>query len=250
MTGIYKITNKENGKVYIGQATNLERRLSEHKRKRFVPIDMWINVLGVEAFDFEILEECSNDELDEREQEYVKMYDANHIGYNFQEGGSNNSIGEGNGRAKLTEQDIIVIRTAYNNHKSQKEIYEKYKDKVSFSQFQAVWQGRSWSYIMPEVFTEENKKYYVSQKDKDNAFISPKELFEYRKYYINHTYKEVYVKLVQEKGKVITERSFQKILMGDVKKDSIYNTVPVYKKGPQHWELNNKLLSTIPETWE
>lgn len=133
MTGIYKITNKENGKVYIGQATNLERRLSEHKQKRFVPIDMWINVLGVETFDFEILEECSNDELDEKEQKYVKIYDANHTGYNFQEGGSNNSIGEGNGRAKLTEQDIIAIRTAYNNHKSQKEMYEKYKDKVSFS---------------------------------------------------------------------------------------------------------------------
>lgn len=103
---------------------------------------------------------------------------------------------------------------------------------------------------MPEVFTEENKKYYVSQKDKDNASISPKELFEYRKYYMDHTYKEVYIKLVQEKGKVITERSFQRILMGDVKRDSIYSTVPVYKKGPKHWELNNKLLSTIPETWE
>lgn len=31
MIGIYKITNKIDGKVYIGQSDNLERRLSEHK---------------------------------------------------------------------------------------------------------------------------------------------------------------------------------------------------------------------------
>ena len=40
MQGIYKITNKQNNKVYIGQASNLEERIREHKQKRFVPIDM------------------------------------------------------------------------------------------------------------------------------------------------------------------------------------------------------------------
>lgn len=30
MIGIYKITNKSNGKVYIGQSDNCERRISEH----------------------------------------------------------------------------------------------------------------------------------------------------------------------------------------------------------------------------
>lgn len=34
MIGIYKITNKNNGKVYIGQSNNVERRIAEHKRKR------------------------------------------------------------------------------------------------------------------------------------------------------------------------------------------------------------------------
>jgi len=28
MIGIYKITNKENGKAYIGQSNNIERRFS------------------------------------------------------------------------------------------------------------------------------------------------------------------------------------------------------------------------------
>ena len=33
MTGIYKIENKINGKIYIGQSINIERRWSEHCRK-------------------------------------------------------------------------------------------------------------------------------------------------------------------------------------------------------------------------
>lgn len=34
-TGIYKITNTMNGKVYIGQSTCIERRLKEHKERAF-----------------------------------------------------------------------------------------------------------------------------------------------------------------------------------------------------------------------
>lgn len=33
MIGIYKITKKENGKCYIGQSNNCERRFKEHQTK-------------------------------------------------------------------------------------------------------------------------------------------------------------------------------------------------------------------------
>ena len=33
MRGIYKITNKNNGKVYIGESLNIERRWEEHKKE-------------------------------------------------------------------------------------------------------------------------------------------------------------------------------------------------------------------------
>ena len=250
MTGIYKITNRQNGKVYIGQASNIERRISEHKKQRYIPIDMWINMIGVENFDFEILEECPQEQLDIKEKEYIQKYNSINDGYNIQEGGYNNSVGEGNGRAKLTYEDVIKIRTAYNNHLPQKQVYSEFQDKVTFNQFQAVWQGRSWSNVMPEVFTQENKNYYIYQKDKENASISPEELLEYRKYYQTHTYKEVYDKLIAEKGEVIKERSFQKILTGDVRPDSIYMSVPVFKKKTKTWELNGEPVSTISESGE
>ena len=34
MIGIYKITKKENGKSYIGQSNDIERRFQEHKTKK------------------------------------------------------------------------------------------------------------------------------------------------------------------------------------------------------------------------
>ena len=64
MIGIYKITNKQNGKSYIGQATNIERRIAEHKQTRTQTIDNYINVLGVDNFDFEIIEECPLEDFD------------------------------------------------------------------------------------------------------------------------------------------------------------------------------------------
>ena len=123
-SGIYKIENKNTGEVYIGQSDNCERRLSEHKKKRFIPIDMWINFLGADNFTFEIIETCPKEELDQKEQEYIEIYNSREAGYNQQYGGFNNSAGEGNGRAKVNVDDVIKIRTAYAERKSQKEVYE------------------------------------------------------------------------------------------------------------------------------
>ena len=247
MIGIYKITNKSNGKVYIGQTNDIERRLNEHKQKRTVTIDDYINCLGVDAFTYEVLEECSEEELDEKEQLYIQQYDSKNHGYNCQNGGCNNSRGEGNGRAKLTEQDIYFIRQSYAEHTSPSAIYEKYfKDKITKSSFQAIWQGKSWSYIMPEVYTEENKKYYTSTQQQLRATLDTEEVLKYRKYYVDHTREEVYEKFFEEHGTLLKKATFFKILIGDVNPNSIYLTIPVYKKALKRWELNKEPVSTIP----
>lgn len=239
ITGIYKITNKETGQSYIGQSQNCERRIAEHKKKRNLTIDDYINFLGVDAFTYEIIEECSIEQLDEKEKEYIKKYNSIEEGYNHQEGGFNNSIGEGNGRAKLTESDVVEIRTAYNQHKSPKDVYKKYENKISYSSFQSVWQGQSWSHIMPEVFTPENKKYYTSGITKDKAFLTSEEVLHYRKYYVNHTAKETYELMCEEKGgKYLKEKTFIKILRGDVRDGSVYKEIPIYKKSIKEWIEN------------
>ena len=61
MRGIYKITNKVNGKVYIGESLDLERRWKEHllelgsKQHINLKLQKDYNIYGYEAFEFEIL---------------------------------------------------------------------------------------------------------------------------------------------------------------------------------------------------
>ena len=69
MVGIYKITNKINGKSYIGQSVDIKRRFMEHRtpRGQATSIKLAIKKYGKDNFSFEVLEECSPDALDERE---------------------------------------------------------------------------------------------------------------------------------------------------------------------------------------
>jgi group I intron endonuclease len=77
-TGVYKITNKLNGKVYIGSSTNLEQRKMDHfkpstlvSHRSHLPLYQDIKCYGVENFNFEVIEYCKEDELVQREDFYL-----------------------------------------------------------------------------------------------------------------------------------------------------------------------------------
>lgn len=233
MIGIYKITKISNGKSYIGQSNNIERRFKEHQQKGAssrIPLDIAIQKYGVHAFTYEILEECPLDKLNEREKYWINYYDTINNGYNCLPGGEQQTVGENNGRSKLTEADIITIRKAYANHQKQREVYEKYKDIISFSYFQNIWQGQSWSHIMPEVFTDENKKYYIYQNSSGSNSASAQftndEVINIRKRYVNESAKKIY-KDYQDR---VSFQSFQQILWG-----RYYSELPIYKKKEKKW---------------
>ena len=91
-TGIYKITNTANGKIYIGSAFNLSNRISVHKytlknnKHKNLHLQYAYNLYGEDSFTFEIVE-IVNDKtiLLEREQCYLdsmKPYDRT-VGYNI-----------------------------------------------------------------------------------------------------------------------------------------------------------------------
>ena len=93
-TGIYKLTNTLNQKVYIGQAVNLSERWKEHI-KCGLGIDTPANILytamlkdGVENFTFEVLEECERTQLNNRETYYIAFYRSQEHGYNMSRGGA------------------------------------------------------------------------------------------------------------------------------------------------------------------
>lgn len=76
MIGIYKITNPE-GKIYIGQSIDIDRRFKEYKRiqKRSAgrKIISSLKKYSPDKHTFEVLEECLTHQLHEREY-YWKMY--------------------------------------------------------------------------------------------------------------------------------------------------------------------------------
>lgn len=234
MIGIYKITEKNNPSMfYIGQSNNIERRFKEHIQKSYaqsrIPFDDYINEKGKDAFDYEVLEECKIEELNIKEKYWIDKLQATKSG-NISEGGFTNLIGSNNPNSKLTEQDIINIRIAYNNHQKQKDVYEKYKNIISFKYFQNIWQGRSWSHIMPEVYTEENKQYYIFKNSQgengSQSKFSNEEVLNIRKRYVNEDAKTIY----KDYENQISYQSFQAILWG-----RHYKNIPIYKKKLKKW---------------
>ena len=236
MIGIYKITNKQTGKSYIGQSNDINRRFKEHQTagsKSRIPVDIAIQKYGKENFLYEIIEECNIEQLDQQEIYWIQYFDSFNNGYNCNTGGKQQSIGELNGKAKLTEEDIKTIRIAYNEHQKQKEVYENYKDLISFNHFQNIWQGRVWKHIMPEVFTEENKQYYIYENSKgessNSSIFTNEEIMTIRTRYINESAKQIY----EDYKDRIKFQSFQMILWG-----RYYNNLPIYKKKEKRW-INN-----------
>ncbi len=74
LVGIYMITCLKNDKHYIGQSVRLKHRMKEHKScSSNTQLREDIELYGRENFRFEILEECEEEELDERELHYIEI---------------------------------------------------------------------------------------------------------------------------------------------------------------------------------
>ena len=100
---IYKILNKINNKVYIGQTKNKpNRRWCQHKRKLSLNkhtnsyLQSAWNKYGKENFIFEVLDKNidSSDKLDELEIHWISFYNSTDrkFGYNLECGGSKSKI--------------------------------------------------------------------------------------------------------------------------------------------------------------
>ena len=112
MVGIYKITNKINGNSYIGQSSNIENRIQQHffyyEHENSV-LHSAIKKYGGKNFSWEILEECSLDELNEKEKYWIKYYDTHHNGYNCTSGGQKISNRNKNQILQINPQTLEIV---------------------------------------------------------------------------------------------------------------------------------------------
>ena len=89
-SGIYKITNINNGQVYIGRASNIEKRWQEHKEAltagthhSYKLQECYNSLKNKNDLKYEIIEEVAyENERVVKEQYYMDKYDAFHNGYN------------------------------------------------------------------------------------------------------------------------------------------------------------------------
>lgn len=121
---IYVVTNKINGKQYVGQTTKgLEQRKKEHlyeaRGKRFnYPLYNAIRKYGEENFEWSILEENvkKQSHLDILEKFWIiKLKTRGEYGYNIREGGSNGKLAEST-KKKLSKANRGKNHPNYGKH--------------------------------------------------------------------------------------------------------------------------------------
>jgi len=132
--GIYSITNIINGKIYIGQSIEIEKRWRRHKNELKnnkhdnIYLQRSVNKYGFDNFQFEIIEECKKELLNEREIYWISNYNSNSFikGYNSESGGSLGKTlsdatkkkignryypkGEDNANSSLTNLQVVKIK--------------------------------------------------------------------------------------------------------------------------------------------
>ncbi|ALV21051.1 GIY-YIG nuclease family protein [Carnobacterium antarcticum] len=92
--GIYEIRNRINGKVYIGLSVNVDNRIRNHKYKlkrgnHDNPYLQKAYSKSKDAFFFSLIEECKEEELEQKEIEWINHFNSNltEHGYNLLSGG-------------------------------------------------------------------------------------------------------------------------------------------------------------------
>lgn len=94
--GVYKITDQITQEAYIGQSVNIASRWKDHIKygiganSASVSNQLYAAIKrdGIENFTFELLEECSSDQLNEKEKYYISLYQTDTYGLNSTKGGS------------------------------------------------------------------------------------------------------------------------------------------------------------------
>lgn len=171
--GIYMIQNKVNNKMYIGQAVDIEKRWGEHRsslRGGYHPnkhLQRSWSKYGEENFEFIILLECEESDLNMYEEYYIfelMIYDPR-VGYNKNYGGDSGRPTEETKR-KMSEslkgkQLSEEHKRKLSESKKGRQFSEEHKRKISEAN-----KGRQFSEETKRKLSEANKGRQLSEEHK------------------------------------------------------------------------------------
>lgn len=184
--GIYALINTETLEEYIGKSINIEVRWSEHKHSAIKGINTKlyraIRKYGWEKFDKHIIEECLEDELNDKEIYWIEYLDTYKHGYNMTLGGDGvRFFGEENGmfgrhHTEESKQKMSQNHKGTTSWLKGKHVPEETKRKISETlKGKPSWnKGKPWS-------EETKRKMSESRKGKPNNKLKGRHLSTERK---------------------------------------------------------------------
>lgn len=241
MQGIYIITNLQNNKCYIGQASNIEQRWNQHKKyflddyhKNSCPkLYRAFEKYGIENFKFEIIEYITDSNiLTEREEYWIRHFNSIEDGYNCIYP-TEVLKGENNPNATLTLEQVIEIKKLLINSKiSQQDIATQYN--VAASTVYRINKGEIWNDCNENYpLRTWNELAHCGEKS-GRSKLTDEEVMKIRKRYVNESPADIW----QDYKELYSLSGFSKICRGET-----YKHLPIYKK--IHKNLDFKPVETI-----
>lgn len=196
---IYKITNKINGKCYIGKTIqNFEQYKKYHiatsKNKKHKTYNKVLykafRKYGINNFEWEIITQCNAlDELNKNEIYYIEYFDSINNGYNLTSGGDGGAINLGKSIATKNK----TYEEIYGEEKA-KELKEIRRKKLLGNKFGEKTKGKKLG-SFEKRFGKEKAEIIKKKISKANKFSKPSKNK-------NKTYEEIYG---EEKAKELKE---------------------------------------------
>lgn len=245
MCGIYQITNNINKKIYIGKSKNIKERWQEHIRESYISEDLWkqnyrhvqtpihkaIRKYGKENFSFEILEECLEEELNNKEKCWIALKNSTNknIGYNISRGGDGYSLGFGESApgAKITQEDCNFIKEKLKERLTYREIQLFYPE-LSITALYDINYGKSWF--------DPNEHYPISINNGHRSWTDEEAMC---------------IKLEYAKGETINSLAIKyqvrQETISDLVKGKSYTNLPVIKRETNWQRVSTKRKFTEEE---
>lgn len=169
---IYKI-QFPNGKVYIGQTLSPHKRWREHLREAAIgnntKVYRAMRKYHTDITCFSIIEDdiFTLEESNAKEIYYINLYDSWKHGYNSNSGGGNTEhlLGEKHPMAILSDTELLELRQIRASKLyTIQQVFEFYKERLSFSGFQKYWNYETREEIAKELNTKDLSKFYKSDR--------------------------------------------------------------------------------------
>jgi group I intron endonuclease len=256
MIGIYCWTNKINGKKYIGQSVDIYGRKKAHiysAGKYGTLFSKALYKYGFNNFDFEVLENTTEDKLDEREIYYIKEKNSYYLdghGYNMTRGGQGIQSGEANPNAHLTDSEVLEIRNRiFINNEYPKEVYADYANKIGYDRFWSAFHGETFKNVDTSMIKKIKTNNHGSKNPKSK--LNEDDVLEIRKRI--HINNEQPIDVYEDYKDIISYSAYTKAYSGATWKKvdaSMIKPVKAKKKGKSKAKLTKEDIQKIRYEYE